>query len=249
MLNREGRAAQGKADRAQRFRPLSEYSGSLANRTYHALRDAILDLSLRPGESLRKPEICQALGVSRSPLSEAVTKLVGEGLLHVKPQAGTYVATFSIEDIREGAFLREAIELAAIEYLAPRITDPQLRILRRNLRIQKALAEDGDFEGFYRFDEEFHEHVLLMTGFRRLKTVADAAWVNVNRARRLLLPVAGRIEESLAEHGTIVDDLANRDPDRARLSMRLHLRRLVPVLSTLETERPELFGPSAADTI
>ena len=87
------------------LRPLAEFHGSLAQRVYASLREAILSLSLRPGDVIRKPEICEGLGVSRSPVSEAVARLAVEHLVHVVPQAGTYVARFSLEEIREGAFL------------------------------------------------------------------------------------------------------------------------------------------------
>lgn len=105
----------------RRFRTLEDFEGSLANRADLSLRDAILNLACRPGEALRKAEIRDAPGVSRSPASEAVARLSAEGLVEVVPQSGTFVARFSMQDMRECAFLREAIELAAVEFLASRI--------------------------------------------------------------------------------------------------------------------------------
>jgi DNA-binding GntR family transcriptional regulator len=226
-----------------RLRPLEAFSGSLANRTYLALREAILDLSYRPGEALRKGEICTVLGVSRSPVAEAITRLAGEGLVDVVPQAGTYVARFSMDEIREGAFLREAIELAAVETLAGRITEEQLVQLRRNLRVQEALVADGDFAGFYALDGALHAMILSFTGFRKLGQVADTAWVHVNRARQLILPMPGRVAETLEEHKAILAALEARDGEAARAAMRRHLGRLVTFLEPLEKSHPELFQP------
>jgi DNA-binding GntR family transcriptional regulator len=226
-----------------RLRPLEAFSGSLANRTYLALREAILDLSYRPGEALRKGEICTVLGVSRSPVAEAITRLAGEGLVDVVPQAGTYVARFSMDEIREGAFLREAIELAAVETLAGRITEEQLVQLRRNLRVQEALVGDGDFAGFYALDGALHAMILSFTGFRKLGQVADTAWVHVNRARQLILPMPGRVAETLEEHKAILAALEARDGEAARAAMRRHLGRLVTFLEPLEKSHPELFQP------
>jgi len=126
------------------LRPLDQFQGTLAQRVHASLREAILSMSLRPGDILRKPEICEALGVSRSPVSEAVARLAVEHLVRIVPQAGTYVARFSLEEVREGAFLREALELAAVEKVASEITDDQVVLLRRNLRLQEALVEDLD---------------------------------------------------------------------------------------------------------
>jgi DNA-binding GntR family transcriptional regulator len=225
------------------LRPLDDFSGSLATRTYLALREVILNLEYRPGEALRKREICEELGVSRSPVAEAISRLAAEGLVDVVPQAGTYVSRFSMNEIREGAFLREAIELAAIEAVASSITEDQLVLLRRNVRVQEALVADGDYGGFYALDSEMHQMLLSFTGFRKVSQVAETAWVHVDRARQLILPLPGRVAETLAEHQAILEALEARDPEAARRAMRAHLARLITFLEPLEKDRPELFAP------
>ena len=231
------------ASGAARLRPLDAFPGSLANRVYLSLKEAILSIAYRPGEILRKGEICEALGVSRSPVSEAVARLAAEGLVDVVPQAGTFVARFSMEEIREGAFIREAIELAAVERVAEIITDDQLTELRRNLRVQEALVADGDTQGFYKLDAEMHGMILSFTGYRRLQQVSETAWLHVNRARQLALPVPGRVAATLAEHRAIVEALEARDPKRARAATRAHLRQLITYVEPLERKRPDLFSP------
>lgn len=224
--------------------PLSDYAGSLGQRVYQALREAILSLRYRPGEILRKPEICAALGVSRSPVSDAVARLAVEGLVDVVPQAGTFVARFSMPEIREGAFLREAIEVAAIERVAQHITEDQLTQLRRNITVQAALLADGDTAGFYAEDAAMHELLLSFTGFRKLAQVSDTAWLHVHRARQLVLPVPGRVAATLEEHRAILAALEARSPDQARLAVQHHLRQLITYLEPLERDRPDLFTPS-----
>lgn len=227
-----------------RLVPLDRFSGSLGQRVYQTLREAILSLAYRPGEILRKPEICDALGVSRSPVADAVARLAGEGLVDVIPQAGTFVARFSMEEIREGAFLREAIEVASIERVAQSITDDQLTQLRRNITVQTALVADGDIPGFYQMDSAMHELLLSFTGFRKLSQVSETAWLHVNRARQLILPVPGRIDATLSEHRAILAALEARDPSAARDAVRHHLRQLLTYLEPLERTRPELFDPT-----
>ncbi len=228
---------------ARALRPLQAFQGSLGQRVYQTLRLAILSLVYRPGEILRKPDICAALGVSRSPVADAVARLQAEGLVDVIPQAGTFVARFSMQEIREGAFLREAIEVAAIERVAPRITEAQLQLLRRNLTVQAALVADGDIPGFYAMDAAMHELLLSFTGFPRLAQVAETAWAHVNRARQLILPVPGRVQATLAEHQAILAALEAHDPDAARGAVQHHLRQLITYLEPLERDRPDLFNP------
>ncbi|EYD77173.1 Transcriptional regulator, GntR family [Rubellimicrobium mesophilum DSM 19309] len=227
---------------APAFRPLSDFAGTLSQRVYASLKEAILDLSLRPGAILRKGDVCEALGVSRSPVSEAVARLASEALVDIVPQAGTFVARLSLDEVREGAFLREALELAAVEEVARAITEEQLVELRRNLRLQEGLVADGDIRGFYAADAGFHELLLSFTGHRRLPGLSRTAWVHVDRARRLLLPEPGRVEETLAEHRAILAALEARDPEAARAATRAHLRQVVTRLERLGTERPELFA-------
>jgi DNA-binding GntR family transcriptional regulator len=228
----------------RRLRPLAEFSGSLGQRVYQALRQAILSLDYRPGEILRKPEVCEALGVSRSPVADAVARLQAEGLVDVIPQAGTFVARFSMQEIREGAFLREAIEVAAIERVATIITNDQLQLLRRNLTVQAALVANADIPGFYAMDAAMHELLLSFTGFPRLAQVAETAWLHVNRARQLILPVPGRIQATLDEHQAILAALEARNPTAARVAVQSHLRQLITYLDPLERDRPDLFSPT-----
>lgn len=241
MLSSGSDKAQGGGDRKPEIPPLDRFEGPLSRRVYLSLREAILSLQYQPGEPLRKREICAELGVSRSPVSEAVARLAAEGLVRVVPQAGTYVSKLSMAEIREGAFLREALELAAVDELAPRIGEAQLAQLRRNLRVQQADVEHGDFPAFYQMDAAFHAMIMDFTGFPRLAQLADTLWVQVNRARQLVLPRPGRVQDTLAEHQAILAALEARDPQAARESMRHHLRQLITYLEPLEKTHPHFF--------
>ena len=222
---------------------MADYTGSLAQRAYASLRDAIVALRIAPGAPLRKADVCDTLGVSRSPVSEAVTRLQAEGLVKVVPQAGTFVARLDMTEIREGAFLREAIECAAIEQIAPQITEEQLTRLRRNLRLQALCVEEQDYAEFYAQDAALHRMLLEFTGFPNLARVSDTAWVHVDRARQLILPDRARVRDTLSEHEAILAALEARTPAAARDALRAHLRQLIRFLEPLETQRPELFEP------
>ena len=221
--------------------PLSSYNGTLSSRVYHSLKDAILSLAYEPGQIMRKQDICEQLDISRSPVSEAVTRLAAEGLVDVIPQAGTFVARFSMAEIREGAFLREALEIAAVELVAKTITDDQVKMLQRNLSVQQAFVDDLDVQGFYQLDSEMHNLILSFTNYRRLATMAETSWLQVNRARQLILPNPHRVAETLAEHKAIVSALKARDPKAARQATKKHLSQLLLHLKAIEIDRPDLF--------
>ncbi len=215
--------------------------GSLATRVYRSLKASIMSLELAPGEIIRKNTICEKLGVSRSPVSDAIARLATEGLVQVVPQSGTYVTKFSMKEIREGAFLREAIEVAAVGKVTKERSEEQLTQLNRNLRFQILLVEDEDFAGFYKADEDMHELIMGFTGYIKLAKVAGTARLQVNRARRLVLPSPGRVQETIEEHQRIIEAIRNQDPGMARNAMVTHLGQLIKWLEPLERQRPELF--------
>lgn len=233
---------------ASRLADISAGEGSLATRVHDALKAAILTLEFAPGAVLRKAPICAALGVSRAPVSEAIARLASEGLVEVVPQSATRVSSFSMDEIREGSFLREALELATVARVAAQATEEKVQQLRRNIHLQALLIEDMDIAGFYQADEEFHALLMRFTGFARLPDIASLVSLQVTRARMLLLPTRGRVRETLAEHRAIYEAIAARDPAGAQEAMRFHLGQLMPRLEALADERPELFNPTPART-
>ena len=241
MLTFETSVQQAGSETSVQLTPLSSYNGTLSSRVYHSMKDAILSLAYQPGQIMRKGDICEQLDISRSPVSEAVTRLAAEGLVDVIPQAGTFVTRFSMAEIREGAFLREALEIAAVELVAKTITDDQVKLLQRNLWVQQALVDDLDVQGFYQFDSEMHNLILGFTNYRRLAAMAETSWLQVNRARQLVLPNPDRVADTLAEHRAIVSALQARDPKAARKATKKHLGQLLLHLEAIEIDRPDLF--------
>lgn len=221
---------------------ITTIEGPLTQRVHHSLKQAILSLDFPPGANLRKAPVCERLGVSRAPVADAIARLASEGLVDVVPQSGTRVSYFSMDEIREGAFLREALELATVAKVARDLTEDQRKRLSRNMRLQELLIEDEDIPGFYQADEEFHGLLMEFTGFRRLADVAQTVSLQVSRARMLLLPTPGRIAETLAEHRAIFEAISNRDEQAAQDAMRTHLGQLMPRIQRLEKQNPDLFN-------
>lgn len=221
---------------------ITSTDGTLTQRVHHSLKQAILSLDFPPGANLRKAAVCDRLGVSRAPVADAIARLASEGLVDVVPQSGTRVSYFSMDEIREGAFLREALELATVAKVARDLTDDQRKRLSRNMRLQELLIEDEDIPGFYQADEEFHGLLMQFTGFRRLADIAQTVSLQVSRARMLLLPTPGRVAETLAEHRAIFDAISRQDEQGAQDAMRAHLGQLMPRIEQLELQKPHLFN-------
>lgn len=224
-----------------RLPAIDDLSGSLAQRVYQSLRESILTLEYRPGAVIRKSVICEQLGVSRQPVSEAIARLSTEGLVDVIPQSATRVSRFSLADLRESSFLREAVEMAAVGHVAERRSEEQLAQLVRALRMQEMLYDDGDQAGFYQADEDFHSLLMELTGFPGVVATAANVSIPLKRARLAILPEPGRPVAVIAEHRAIVEAIRGRDAAAAREAMHCHLGQLMSRIEPLERERPELF--------
>ncbi|MDA8587087.1 GntR family transcriptional regulator [Rhodobacteraceae bacterium] len=220
---------------------INSLDGPLGQRVYAAMRGQILDMTLEPGQILRKSALCEQLGVSRSPIAEALGRLSSEGLVNIIPQSATRVSQFSMAELLEENFLREAVEVAAIARVAKDPTHDQILRLSRNLKLQSLLVEDHDFEGFFEADLDFHEMILSFTGFPKVNVVAEDMSLQLRRARKLILPEPGRPTEAVAEHEAILQAIKDKDVASARSAMSRHLRQLIQRIEPLEREHPEYF--------
>lgn len=220
---------------------INSLDGPLGHRVYTVLRNAILSMSFEPGTVLRKGALCEQMGVSRSPVAEALNRLSSDGLVDIVPQSATRVSRFSIPELIEESFLREAIETAAVAKVAREHTDEQLAKLSRNLRLQELLVEDNDFQGFFEADLEFHELLLQFTGFPKVAVAAGQMSLQLKRARMLMLPEQGRPAQAIVEHHEILDAIKDQDADAARLAMSTHLSQIISRIEPLERQHPDYF--------
>lgn len=213
------------------------------------LRERIVTLDLPPGAAIDKAAVCSALGLSRFPVAEALSRLRAEGLVDIRPQSGTTVSLIRLNDARENMFLRLAIESEAVGHLAAGRGQPGsedrhetlMRELRRNLRYQRAAVEAGDRHGFHAQDLAFHDLLLAGLGYRRVAVALDAARHGLDRVRRLLASPR-RHALTFAEHEAIVVSLELGDPEGARTAMRAHLEAVWQELQAFAEERSDVFA-------
>ena len=221
---------------------LDDLSGLLADRVYWAVKSAIMALDFPPGAIIRKSDICDRFGLSRSPVSDALAKLSTEGLVDIVPQSSTRVSRLSMASIREDAFMREAMEVAAARHAALHRSEETVARLVRNVEMQKLLVRDLDKEDFFKTDIAFHETIFATTNVSRFPATVRALSPNVDRARLLLIPEPGRTQDSMQEHIEILEAIKQQDDEAAQTAMRRHVRQLLRRLEPLEAVRPDLFS-------
>jgi DNA-binding GntR family transcriptional regulator len=220
-------------------------SGGATNRVAEALREAIVSMDLRPGEIIDKAAICARLGVSRFPVSEALSRLKAEGLVEIQPQRGSTVALLRLTDTRENLFLRKALETEVVRSLAADIDAATVAALRRNLRYQKSAVDAEDRSGFHALDLEFHDILLEAVRFPRVKAAAENARLRLDRVRRLLASPR-RVAITFKEHVRIVSALEAGNVEEAAEAMGAHLDAVMQELQAFARSRPENFADQSS---
>jgi DNA-binding GntR family transcriptional regulator len=216
---------------------------SKAEAVYRELKEAILSSALAPGSLIDKSSLCEKLGVSRFPVSAAVTRLAYERLVDVAPQHGSFVTRISLADARERLFIRAALEGEIAAEAARRMTRADKDALAGNLKQEAAAVAAQDHASFYALDVAFHRTLTDGLGMARAGDVLDSLRVHLERMRRLTMSPPGQLRASLNEHEAIVGAIDAEDPDAAREAMKRHLAITAARLETLARQQPELFSP------
>lgn len=215
--------------------------GSTVQDVQDLVRDAIVRLELKPGSFIDKKALCERLGLSRFPVSEALGRLADEGLVEILPQHGTRVTRIDLADCREAMFIRRALESNALRELAPRVSAQFLDSLEKNMDEQRAAMADDDRVRFHKCDLELHDLFLAELGFERVKVSVFAARAQLDRLR-LFMCTPRRQASTFAEHRRIIDALKTRDPAAAACAMEHHLTIVMDELSNFGANNPEAFA-------
>lgn len=187
------------------------------------LREAIVNGILDPGERLMEIQLAEELGVSRTPVREAIRKLELEGFVVMIPRRGTYVADLSIKDINEVFEIRTALDVLAAGLAVERITEDELEQLERLLVEISDLIEQNDAEKIVEADGQFHDILYRASRNDRLVGIINNLREQFTRFRSISIAYPGRIQKTVEEHRRLVEAIASRDTDLAQQIAREHM--------------------------
>ena len=202
-----------------------------------ALREAIHNGTLKPGERLMEIQLAEELGVSRTPIREAIRRLELEGFLVMVPRRGTYVADISIRDINEVFEIRKALDVLAAGLAAERITEEELEQLERLLVEIGEYIDNGDADGIVVADGKFHDILYRASRNDRLVGIINNLREQFTRFRSISMAYPGRIQNTLEEHRRLVEAIGQRDAEQAQQCAREHLENAEQILLNDLSER------------
>jgi len=198
------------------YKPLREI-------VFESLREAIISGVLKPGERMMEVQLAEEMGVSRTPVREAIRKLELEGFVIMVARKGAYVAGISSKDVSEVFEIRAALEGLAAALAAERINDSEKEELERVLVYKAASVEANDFSSLIEKDTEFHELIYKASRNERLMQIISNLREQINRFRMVSLAHPGRGREALEEHRKIAEAIADRDFTLAQALAQEHI--------------------------
>ncbi len=210
---------------------------------FEHLRELIVSLAVGPGTVLPRPQLCEYYGLSLSPVREALLRLEEEHLVDIYPQHQTQVRRIDLAQARQAHFLRLSVELEMVHTLAQRGDAALGRALQALVARQRACLEAGDLAGFTAVDMEFHRAMYDAAAVPDLWALARSRSGNLDRLRRLHLPMNGKARSILAQHAEIAERIARGDAEGAQRCVRTHLSGTLNAIDALRERYPELLLP------
>lgn len=190
---------------------------------FNTLRQAILKGELAPGERLMEIQLAERLGVSRTPIREAIRKLELEGLVLMIPRKGAEVAKISEKSLRDVLEVRRSLEELAIELACQRMTEDEVKQLEEAQAFFREAVNKGDAMAIAESDEAYHDIIYYGTGNARLVQILNNLREQMYRYRLEYIKDADKRQILLIEHEKILKAIKGRHVAEAKEAMREHI--------------------------
>jgi len=202
---------------------INEPLPQVRNLVYQRLRRAILDGQLKPESRLIERKLGEQLGVSRTPIREAIRMLELEGLVSYNPKSGAVVARINVKEVFEIYRIRAVLEGLAARMAAENINREELERLSELVARMEQLSQQGEIDDLGKVHQEFNDLIYRAAGSPRLYTMITSLVESVNRYIRVGYCFPGRVAEATAEHLQLVEALRGHDGELAEQVAREHI--------------------------
>ncbi len=204
---------------------------------FQTLREAILKGDLRPGERLMELQLAAKLGVSRTPIREAIRMLEQEGLAVTIPRKGAEVARMTEKNMEDVLQIREALDELAVQVACDKMTDQQLENLTLAMKNFENAIQAGDLKKTAAYDVEFHDIIYESTDNPKLVTLLNNLREQIYRYRVEYLKEKENYPMLIKEHETIVAALKEKNKERVSDAMRCHIRNQAETVENIVREQ------------
>ena len=218
---------------------------SVQEMVYRTLRDKIVSMELKPGKIISRQEIADSMSVSRTPVREAFIRLQREELLDVAPQRSTMVSKINMDRVYQERFIREALEIEAMQKFVEVATAESLNRMRRNIEKQYAAIAEQRYIDFLELDNAFHQAAFTETHEDLGRSIVQQMNGHYDRIRLISAWEGQIVSAAMQEHERYVDYIERKDTARARKLLRTHLQALRVQEEILLTNWSEYFSDAS----
>ena len=218
---------------------------SVQEMVYRTLRDKIVNMELKPGTVISTQEIADSMSVSRTPVREAFIRLQREDLLDVAPQRSTIVSKINMDRVYQERFIREALEIEAMQKFVEVATAESLNRMRRNIEKQYAAIAEQRYIDFLELDNAFHQAAFTETHEDLGRSIVQQMNGHYDRIRLISAWEGQIVSAAMQEHERYVDYIERKDTARARKLLRTHLQALRVQEEILLTNWSEYFSDAS----
>lgn len=203
------------------------YAETARDYARRVLKDNIVTMQLAPGAMVSENELAAQMGLSRTPVREALMDLAKCRVVDVLPQRGSRIALIDYDLVDEARFAREVLETAILDQVCQRATAADISQLRQNIRLQMMSQEPGMEESLsmMELDDAFHEMLYRIARRENIFAMLGSMTIHFDRVRSLALNVV-KDSKIIADHKEICEAIAARDAERAKAVMAEHLTRV-----------------------
>jgi len=199
----------------------------LSQKVYRVLKEAIIKGFLEPGTKLLENKVAEKMQVSRTPIREAMQKLVAEGFVKTTPNQTMVVTEVSPGDVKEVLQIRGVLEGLAASIAAKKINRQEIDELENVVAQMSLYVTKKDLSSYCQVDDEFHDHILNICGNKRIIQIRDNLGSFIYRSRIKSLSVPGRLKHSLEEHRAIMESLKKHNSEEADRLSKIHMANTV----------------------
>jgi len=209
----------------------------LSRKVYRALKTEIIKGSLKPGTKLSEGKIAEQMGISRTPIREALRELAAEGFVKITPNQGMIISNLSIEDIQEVLQIRGVLEGLAARLAAKTISNDEIKELEEILEKMKIYTQKNDVIAFGEIDYEFHCLILKICSNKQLMKIYDNLNDKFHSYRIRTLIVSNKLQYFLNEHLKIAEAIKIGDSEKADRLSQKHVETVLKIFRRVELNK------------
>ena len=212
----------------------------LSKKVYRILKASIIKGSLKPGEKILEVNIAEQLGVSRTPIREALRELAAEGFVRMEPNLGMVVVDFSLEELKEVLQTRRVLEGFAASVAAEKISKEEIKKLEEITEKMGICISKNNLVTYSNLNAEFHSLILNICGNKRMMKICVNLSDSEHRFRiRSLRSNPGRLKYSLKEHQEIIEALKKKDTEQAERLSKKHIENVLENILTYKDKEED----------